>query len=161
MRDWRPRAARLCGGLAAVALAGMMLLTVADVGLRALVNLPIRGILELIELLLAATFFLALPASFLRQEHIVVDIIDRAAGPRVGLLKRVAGMTAVVIVAVMSWQGWKAAQDTLLFGDVTSDLELPRIWYWIPVLAGLIGSLIAALLMVLSPPSDNTADRRE
>jgi len=150
----RSLAVRLCGGLAAVALAGMMMLTVTDVLLRAFVNRPIRGTFELIELLLAATFFLALPAAFLRNENIVVDIVDRMLPRRVTLLKRAAELLAIVIIAIMAWQGWKVAQDTLVFGDVTSDLELPRIWYWIPVLAGLIGSGIAAAVMAIRPDRD-------
>jgi TRAP-type transport system small permease protein len=132
----------------------MMLLTVTDVVLRAFFNLPIRGTFELIELLLAGTFFFALPAAFLRNENIVVDIVDRLLPRRVTLLKRAAEVLAIVIIAVMAWQGWKVAQDTLLFGDITSDLELPRIWYWIPVLTGLIGSGIAAAVMAIRPDRD-------
>ncbi len=160
MTRWRSLAVRLCGGLAAVALAGMMMLTVTDVVLRSFFNLPVRGTLEIIELLLAATFFLALPAAFLRGEHIVVDLIDPIVGRRVTMLKRAGELVAVVIIAVMAWQGWKAARDTLVFGDVTSDLELPRIWYWIPVLAGLIGSGIAAAAMAIRPDAERPERRR-
>ena len=150
----RSLASRLCGSLAALALAGMMMLTVTDVVLRAFFNRPIRGTFELIELLLAATFFLALPAAFLRNENIVVDVIDRIAPRRVTVLKRFAELLAIVIIAIMAWQGWKAALDTLVFNDVTADLELPRIWYWIPVLAGLIGSGFAAAVMTIRPDRD-------
>ena len=62
MRRWRDRASTACGLVAAVFLTAMMLLTVADVALRAAFNFPIRGVYELIELLLAWTFFLALVA---------------------------------------------------------------------------------------------------
>jgi len=147
--DFRFAAAKVCGWAAGVALAAMMLLTVADVVLRAVTNQPIRGTLEIVELLLACTFFLALPAVFLRDEHIVVDVVDGMAPRRVPLLRRIAGVLAVLVLAVMAWQGWLAARDTLAFKDVTSDLALPRIWYWIPVLAGMTGSLIAAAVMVL------------
>ncbi len=128
----------------------MMLLTVADVVLRATVNFPVRGTLELVELLLACTFFLALPASFLRDEHIVVDIIDGWAPRWVPWLRRVAGMLAVLVMAAMAWQGWVAARDSAAFNDVTSDLALPRLWYWIPVLAGMIGAGIAAAAMLFA-----------
>jgi TRAP-type C4-dicarboxylate transport system permease small subunit len=131
-----------------MALAAMMLVTVADVVLRAAANLPIRGTLEIVELLLACTFFLALPASFLRDEHIVVDIVDAWAPRRVALLRRIAGVLGVVLLALMAWQGWIAARDTLAFNDVTSDLALPRIWYWVPVLAGMIGAGLAAAAML-------------
>ena len=144
----KDRVAAACGWLAAAALAAMMLLTVGDVLLRAFFNRPVRGTLEIVELLLACTFFLALPASFLRDEHIVVDIIDGYARRWVPLLRRLAGMLGVLLMAVMAWQGWIAAKDTLVFNDVTSDLALPRIWYWIPVLAGMIGGCLAAAAML-------------
>jgi TRAP-type C4-dicarboxylate transport system permease small subunit len=127
----------------------MMLVTVADVVLRAAFNRPIRGTLEIVELLLACTFFLALPAAFLRDEHIVVDLIDGAAPRWVPLLKRLALAIAVVLLAAMAWQGWIAARDAVAFKDVTSDLALPRLWYWIPVLAGMIGACLAAAVMLV------------
>ena len=126
----------------------MMLVTVADVVLRAAFNQPIRGTFEIVELLLACTFFLALPAAFLRDEHIVVDIVDGTAPRWVPLLKRLSLAIAVALLAAMAWQGWIAARDTLLFNDVTSDLALPRIWYWVPVLAGMTGAGIAAAAML-------------
>lgn len=127
----------------------MMLLTVADVTLRAVFNTPLRGVYELVELLLAGVFFLALPAVFLRDEHIVVDVIDTVAPRWVPALRRVADGFAVVLLAVMTWQGWLAARDTLAFGDVTADLGLPRILHWIPLLAGVAGGAVAGLAMTL------------
>ena len=145
---FRNAAAAVCGWAASIALAAMMLVTVADVLLRAAVNKPLRGTLEIVELLLACTFFLALPASFLREEHIVVDIVDGWAPRWVPWLRRAAGMLAVVVMAAMAWQGWIGARDTLAFHDVTSDLEIPRIWYWVPVLIGMIGAGVAAAAML-------------
>jgi TRAP-type C4-dicarboxylate transport system permease small subunit len=149
--SWRALAVRLCGILAGLCLAAMMLLIVTDVVLRSGVNIAIRGTFDLVELLLAGTFFLALPAAFLRDDHILVDVIDRAMPNRVGWLRRAAQLLAGAIVAVMAWQGWKAAQDTLVFNDVTSDLELPRVWYWIPVLIGMISSGVAAVVLFFHP----------
>jgi TRAP-type C4-dicarboxylate transport system permease small subunit len=150
---WRTAAAAVCGWVAGAALAAMMLVTVADVVLRAVINKPIRGTLEIVELLLACSFFLALPATFLRDEHIVVDVIDGMAPRWVPLLRRIAGALGVLVMAAMAWQGWIAARDTLMFNDVTSDLALPRIWYWVPVLAGMIGGGIAAAAMLFQGKS--------
>ena len=104
---------------------------------------------EIVELLLACTFFLALPAVFLRDENLVVDLVDDCAPRSVPLLKRFAEVVAVAVLAVIGWQSWLVARDALAFGDVTSDLALPRILYWIPVLAGIIGSAAAALIMAV------------
>jgi TRAP-type transport system small permease protein len=149
MTDFRGLVAKCCGWLAAVFLAAMMLLTVADVVLRAVASTPIRGIVELVELMLACTFFLALPAAFLRDENIVVDLIDTAAPRAERPLKRAAAVLGAIVLGIMGWQGWIAAQDTLVFNDVTSDLSLPKILYWIPVLVGLFGGGAAAIVMAL------------
>ena len=129
----------------------MMLLTVVDVSLRAFANVPIRGTYEIIELLLACSFFLALPAVFLRDENIVVDVVDNMAPRWVPRLKRFAEVVAILVLGVMAWQGWKAAAETLVFNDVTSDLSIHRLWYWVPVLFGMIGAALAALWMFVSP----------
>jgi TRAP-type C4-dicarboxylate transport system permease small subunit len=126
----------------------MMLLTVTDVVLRAVFNRPLRGTFELIELLLACTFFLALPAVFLRDEHLLVDVIDPIAPRWVPRLRRSAELIAIPVLGVMAWEGWKAAQETLVFHDVTSDLSIHRILYWIPVLFGLIGGALAAVVTI-------------
>jgi TRAP-type C4-dicarboxylate transport system permease small subunit len=146
---WRDRCSTLCGLLAAVCLAGMLLLTVADVALRSLLNLPLRGVYELVELLLAGTFFLALPAVFLRDDNILVNTIDEFAPRVVPVLKRIALLLAVCVFVVMTWQGLLAARDSLEFNDVTADLGLPRFWHWIFVLAGLIGATLAAFFMMV------------
>jgi TRAP-type C4-dicarboxylate transport system permease small subunit len=126
----------------------MMLLTVADVVLRAVANQPIRGMFEIVELLLACTFFLALPAVFLRDEHLVVDVIDPLAPRWVPFLRRSAEIIAIPVLGLMAWEGWKAAQETFVFHDVTSDLSIHRILYWIPVLFGLVGGAAAAVVML-------------
>jgi len=145
MKDPFELAARLCGWAAAACLAAMMLLTVGDVLLRAVWNIPIRGTYELVELLLCATFFVALPAVFLRGDHIVVDSVDRRIPRLVPALKRFAGFVAIGVLGLMAWQSGIAARDAWSFGDVTADLSLPKILYWIPLLFGLGGSAAAAL----------------
>jgi TRAP-type C4-dicarboxylate transport system permease small subunit len=154
VKRWRDLVSKCCGWGASVFLAAMMLLTVADVTLRAAFNTPIRGTYELIELLLACTFFVALPAVFLREEHIIVDVVDNLAPRWVPVLKRIAEALAVVILAVMAWQGWIAARDTLIFNDVTADLGLPKILHWAALLAGIIVSGLAALAIALRGKDD-------
>ena len=149
MKRWRDFVSATCGLVATVFLGAMLLLTVADVTLRATINLPIRGVYDLIELLLAAMFFIALPCVFLRDENIVVNSIDDIAPRAVPWLKRIAEMLAVVILGVLAWQGFLEARDSYEFHDVTADLGLPRYWHWTAVLIGLVGGALAALAMAL------------
>jgi TRAP-type C4-dicarboxylate transport system permease small subunit len=148
LNRWRRRIAAACGAAAGVFLVAMMLLTVADVVLRATTNRPIRGMFELVELLLACTFFVALPAVFLRDENLVVDVIDTQRPRWVPWLRRLAELVAIPVLVLMAWEGWKAAAETLVFHDVTSDLSIHRILYWAPVIFGLVGAAAAAVVMI-------------
>lgn len=138
------------GYVAAAFLAAMMLLTVADVTLRALFNYPIRGMLELIELGLACTVFLGMPAVFLRDEHLVVDVIDQITRPSVVRVLDLAGaLVSFGLLAVMAWQMVPVARGMYEFGDVTSDLSIPKIYYWIPVLLGVVASALATAVFIV------------
>ena len=143
-------AAKAFGYVAAFFLAAMMLLTVADVLLRGFFNTPIRGMLDLIELGLACTIFVALPAVFLRDEHLVVDVIDHLARPALVRLLDLAGaLASLVVLVVMAWQMIPLARSMVEFGDVSSDLSIPKLYYWLPVLLGVIASSLATLVFIL------------
>lgn len=141
-------ASAICGAVAAVFLVGMLLLTVADVALRAFFNYPLRGVYELIELMLAGTFFIALPCVFLRDDNILVNTIDELLPRIVPFLKRAALVLSVAVFVVLVWQGWFAARDSYEFHDVTADLALPRFWHWSLVLIGMSLAALAALFML-------------
>ena len=128
----------------------MMLLTVADVVLRTFFRLPIQGMLELIELGLACTIFIALPAVFLRDEHLVVDVVDYLIGPgAVRLLALLGALVSLGVLVTIAWQMAPLARAMHEFGDVTSDLSIPKIYYWIPVLFGILASAAATLVFIL------------
>ena len=131
------------GGLAAAFLAAMVGLTVADVVLRSFFAAPIRGMLELIELGLACTIFVALPAVFLREEHLVVDVLKKTRP-----LELLGAATSLAVLAFMGWHMLPNARSMIEFGDVTSDLSIPRLWYWVPVLFGVVASAAATLFFV-------------
>jgi hypothetical protein len=79
-----------------------------------------------------------------------VNLIDDFTPGWVPALKRMPVMLAVIVLAVMAWQGFLAAADSLTFNDVTADLGLSRTWHWSAVLVGLVASGIAALAMAWS-----------
>ncbi len=149
MKDIGAVVAKLCAWVAAAFLAAMMLLTVADVIGRTLFARPIHGTYELIELLLTCTFYFALPAVFLRDGHVLVDVIDGWRPRAVPWLKRIALVLAAVMLGIITWRCALFARNALEFGDVTSDLSLPLILYWSPLLVGFGGAAVAAVVMAV------------
>jgi hypothetical protein len=49
----------------------------------------------------------------------------------------------------MAWQMVPLARSMHEFGDVTSDLSIPKIYYWVPVLLGVVASALATLVFIV------------
>ncbi len=53
------------------------------------------------------------------------------------------------MLATIAWQSWLQARDAMSFGDVTSDLSLPKILYWAPLVFGIAAGAAAAAAVAL------------
>lgn len=129
MTKFTDAAARLTTRVAAFFLVAMVAINVIDVGLRSGFNAPIFGTYEIVEFLLAAVAFFAIPEAFLRGEHITVELIDQVVSPRTVVILRATGtFAAFVFVALLAWHMIQPALDFIEFNEVTIDLQLPLIW---------------------------------
>ena len=137
--------ARYAGYGGAIFLMAMMLITVADVSLRTLFNLPITGAYDLVQLFLVGTVFLSIPDVFLNDENIVIDFVDHVFGrSAVGMLKIIANLAALVFLAILSWRMIQPALDSLRFGETSPDLSIPMIVHWGLMIAGIVLALPAS-----------------
>ena len=53
------------------------------------------------------------------------------------------------LLIVMLFQMVPLARDMYQLGDVTADLSIPKIYYWIPVLLGITGSAVATVIFIV------------
>jgi TRAP-type C4-dicarboxylate transport system permease small subunit len=131
-------------------LAAMMLITIVDVTMRNTINELVLGGVELVQLTLVISVFLALPETFLRDEHITIDLIDQFAPVRViKVLRCIGALLTLLLLAVIAWRMLLPALDTIGVGDRTSDLQIPLIWYWLPLLLGGATSVLAMVVVVI------------
>lgn len=117
---------RLCGGLAAVALFCIMMLTLVDVTGRKVLSESVPGSLELTELLMVLVIFASLPLVSLRGEHVVFDSLDHLLSARWQRLQQ--GLVNVICAAALGGLAWLMAVkggNMLEYGDVTSQLKWP------------------------------------
>ncbi len=122
-------AARFLTRVAAVFLVAMVALNVVDVGLRSGLNMPIFGTYEIVELLLAAVAFLAIPEVFLRDQHITIELIDQILPDRAIDWMRVFGtLCALVFAGLLGWHMIQPALDFVEFNEISMDLQIPVIW---------------------------------
>ena len=140
--------ARFLTRVAAVFLLAMMLINVVDVGLRISVNAPIFGTYEIVEFLLAAVAFLAIPEAFLRDQHITIELIDQVLPPRViDALRAFGTLCALIFVTLMVWHMVQPALDYVEFNEITMDLQLPLIWKVVLIMTGIGAAVLTALVL--------------
>jgi len=120
------RLIRFCTFVGALAIAVMMLATCWDIVARWAANKPLHGVVELVEIMVLASAILGLPEAFLRDEQIRVDLVDSFLSQRaLTLLKIVALLLSVVLLALISVNVYQPMLDAYRFGDLKYDLGLP------------------------------------
>lgn len=142
-----------CSLLAALALFGIMWLTLLDVSGRKLLSESIPGSLEVTELLLVVVIFAGLPLVSLRGEHVVFDSLD-AVMPA-GLLRAQRGLIDGLCALALGWVGWlmwvKGSQ-MLEYGDKTQQLGLTLGWF-VHLMSVLLFIVAAVHLLLMFAPT--------
>ena len=145
----------VCGGLCAIALFAIMVLTFLDVGSRKLLDNSIPGSLELTELLMVVVIFAALPLVSLRDEHVTFDSLDGMLSPA---MRRVQHTLVHLICAAMMlglcWLMWRTGLKFLDNGETTAQLRILKapFIFAMSVFLGVAGVLHVGMLFA-GPPS--------
>ena len=143
---------RVAAYVSALFLTAMMMITVADVILRALFNLPITGAYDLVQLFLVGTVFLSIPDVFLRDDNIVIDFVDHVFGvTAVAVLRIAAYALALIFLGLLCWRMVPPALDALKFHEVSPDLSISMGVHWSLMIIGIVITLpVAAWILAMS-----------
>ena len=140
--------------VAAILLIAMVALNVVDVGLRSGLNMPIFGTYEIVELLLAAVAFLAIPEVFLRDQHITIKLIDQVISDRaVDWMRAFGTLCAMIFAVLLVWHMIVPAMEFVEFNEISMDLKIPVIWKGSLILAAFGFSILAVLVIFLRDAS--------
>ncbi|AMG88705.1 TRAP transporter small permease [Bordetella parapertussis] len=116
----------LLRAIVVISLCGMSLLTVADATGRYLLNRPIMGTVEMVELLMVAVIFASIPLVTRARGHITVDSFSHLFSPATLRAQDcVAGLLALTVSACLAWVALRKAQSTADYGDMTPMLNIP------------------------------------
>ena len=92
--------------------------------------------------------FHGLPATLLRRQTIVIDLIDHMAGVRgTRALVLVSDLVIVGLLLMLSWAMVAPALAALDYGDRKLELGLPIIYVWGGAILGMAGAVLAAVLV--------------
>jgi TRAP-type C4-dicarboxylate transport system permease small subunit len=139
-------------GLCYVAMASlavlMMGVTTVDVLLRWL-EWGIPGAYEIVTLGMRLLIPLALPYVFWIGGHISVDmLVDRFEPPVRRIVVRAGVALSALVMAYLTLAVVTRALTVASSGELTSDLQLLQVYYWIPLILGAALSVPVALYLV-------------
>ena len=142
----------------AIILLGLVVLTCVDVIGRYMFNSPLVGAVELVRICMAGIIFFSFPLMFLRNDHIIVDLIPFF---RRGWVGWVTAILTLVLTILVAWKIGDRVFDyavrALEDNDMTEYLSIPR---W-PVVGFITVSIFLAaftaavrLLVILTQPGE-------
>lgn len=142
--------------LHAVAVAGVailslaIVLTLADIVARAVVNVSITGMIDITQLCVMAMAFWSIPYAFVRDGHVRITFATDHLPVRArATLDAVAALAGGVVIALIGWFGHERALTALQYGDSSQTIGIPMIWYWAFLLSGCVLSLAATIVVAL------------
>jgi len=131
--------------LAMLAVLTMCVVTVTDVFLKYVFNRPIEGAYDLVESLLPVVVFYGLPATLLRRQNIVIDLVDHVVSARwVRVLTAASDFVVLGLLVAIAWAFLAPAKLAFDYGDRKIELGLPIAAIWVVVIAGMAGVVLAA-----------------
>ena len=131
--------------LGALALTGMMLLTVVDVIGRFFKH-PIFGSVELVGFMAVIVTAAALPYTYKKDGHVGVEILTRLLPTKTRIvIEIITRFLTLGLFCIITWQMFLYAEDIRKIGEVSMNLEFP-ITYVIFALA--FGLLIFSLTIL-------------
>ncbi len=134
----------------ALVLAVMMLMTFADVIGRYAFNRPIVGTVDMTELYMGLIVYLGIGYVTYRRGHISVDIAISRLAPRARrFFDLFAQLVCTTLAALISWQLWVIAAETVANNDLTRVWELPIYPVVYAMAAASVLMVVAFLLQVL------------
>lgn len=147
--------------LGVVSLSIAMFATVADVVLRAItrtgnlfmdspIGLAVPGVVDLVQLFVMAAVFMSIPFAFMGDAHVSVDLLTaRLDCKREAFFKGVGALLSSAFMIAVLYYGWGQARIQMEFGDSSSTLEIPMIWFWCFLLFGAGLSVVATVLLTI------------
>jgi TRAP-type transport system small permease protein len=138
---------RAIGGIGILVLLGMVVIIVADVFLRAVLNSPIVGSTEIIQCLNVSLCFFALVWCTLLREHIKVDLLDRILPDKFKSRSEIVYyILGIGLFCVIFWQNFIITRTYLVKPVYTLVLKIPLFPFYLIIA---VTCLLVVILLIL------------
>ncbi len=146
---WRAveKGIRVLGTAGTVCILILMLLTTADVILRYVLNMPIKGAYEISEILMLSAVFLGMGYTQLYGEHVNADLFVSRLSKRANLvIETILLFPALFIYGLLVWRGAVGFWDSWISGEYRWGLL--RIPLWQARLMVPLGAFVLCLTLI-------------
>ena len=156
MRAWVGRVSAVLAIVGGCVLLAVAALTVVSVLGRWLLDRPVTGDVELVQLGVAVAIVLALPYCQWHGSHVLVDVFTaRAGGAMRGSLDRIARWAAALVFSVLAWRAAAGIADLAAAGETTMVLGVPLALGYALMAPALALAALAALFADAGDVSDS------
>jgi TRAP-type C4-dicarboxylate transport system permease small subunit len=144
------RVSRVMNNVGGVILFILMMLTVCDVFMRYVFNLPIMGTTELTRYMLVVLVFLGMAWCAVRLKHVKVDLVMSRFSARVqAIVDIITYFFSLVICIIMAWRVLLESVTVQRLGISSSLLKVPDFPFYVLLALGLfILSLVVMIQIV-------------
>lgn len=148
--------------IAAMILLLLVTLTCVDVVGRYFFNSPLVGTVELVQICMGAITFFSFPLMFLRNDHIIVDLVPQFRRGYLGWITSLVFLAITIFIAIkLGLRVFDYAIRAFEDGDVTEYLLIPRY----PVVGFIAAAIFTAaaisflrVLVLLTRPGQSTEE---
>jgi len=113
----------------------MALMSLASIVGRSLLDKPVLGDYELVQMMTAVAVAMALPFCQMVNGHIIVDFFTHGTSPRVNkVLDAIACLVMAVAAFVLTWRITVGMIELRGNGDASMLLNLPTWWGYAPMI---------------------------
>lgn len=144
------------GAIAALLMAGLFLVTFANVVVRYFTDASFAFTEEFSVFLLVVLTLVGAAAAFARNRHIRVEFFADMTPPPVRRALEVLGLVlTIVLFAMVAWYGARFVADDWKFGTTSPGIGIPQWIYsvWLPVLAlAIAGRALGRIVRLLRGP---------
>ena len=140
-------------------LVALMVLTVIDVALRELLGTPILGVIELQAYFLVLLTYSAMGALGWKGEHVAIDFVYDAFGPRLkALLDSFTNLIGALLFGAFAVQTWRSGNALAENLEKSLTLDWPIApWHYAAAVAMGIGSVLHFARLFMRNPTIVTA----
>ncbi len=126
---------------------GVMLLTIGDIFSRWIFAKGFIGLVDVTQFAVVGFAYLALPRVFWTDANVAIELYDDRLSPRAdAALRAFALFLGLGILGLLMWYGWIQAERTQRYGDMSQNIGIPMVGFWVLILTGVAVSGLISLL---------------